>query len=64
MLRMEVMGGYVLYLMVMKRTSDRARAFKRRRGVEKIEWRKVEINPGDNRIGNANAAIKVEQYRI
>ena len=35
-----------------------------RRGVEWTDWRNVEIRPGDNSIGNANAAINVEQYKI
>jgi len=50
--------------MTVKRMNDSARALKRRCGVEKTERRNVEINPGDIRMGNANAAIKVEQYRI
>jgi len=47
-----------------RRIREIVTALRMRRGVERTECRNVEIRPGDNSIGNANAAINVEQYKI
>ena len=47
-----------------RRNREIVTALRMRRGVERTDCRNVEIRPWDSRIGNANAAINVEQYKI